>query len=948
MAFLSFLGNILHGDQNPGGGVLGFLRNLQSDVGKVSTIGLNGARAVVGGVTGNRQATQNAFNQATQGINVIRNITTRPIVQLGSSIAQPLTHQSVFNPSQSGVTSAVFGNEPIPTIQGTYSQAKQAGHGVPFSFLAAGLTAASDYPIFGGIGKNVMEDLIKSATEEGAAKVLIKSGVDEATASRIAPAIAITKDPSTIQNIIQKAHEPFKAPSRAPTIPRSPTPDEILNKEVSEGYGTISDVIPPASINPMQDIHNAIIGKVGTAGQEEGRSLASLSKERSATISAQRGQRLEASKQAGLKQEGSAGYFQELHQLGGDYEKPQIGGMVENIGPGRAEELFSGARKQIQSIPDSTFATYIKENGIKGLEPRGARLNLQTAMRKIIFGEGGGIPTQGELKLIKHVNPELGIQIESRIPKQRQIFDFAAKLFGLPRALKSTLDLSMGGRQGILVAARNPIIWARANKESFKMFKSPDYYHQEMQGLRARPSYSLAERYGVRLPATHGAHEEAFASSDLAEKIPVAEHAVLASSRAYDGGLARMRMDKWDQLLSKYGGVDQAEKNLGRQGMTDLAEVVNTLTGRGGKKGGLVEKHMNSLSTTLFSPRLWASRLNTLNPQYYWRLTPAARDEALQSAGAFAVVAGAALTGLASLGAEVSTDPRSADFLKVKFGDTRYDILGGFQQNLVFAWRELSGEKVNSQTGSVTKYARSPWEVLTGQHPVIASGPGTPNRVSVSSDVVGNKLNPALSSALKLTEGKDKSGQKVNPLTEISQLFVPPNLQGAYQLIQHTNEGTFTPTNIGEGVLQNIPNIFGVGTQSYGIKDLAISNKQKAYLDLQKSNGASPEQLNAQKNFFQYLKVASGKKQNTNDSINHYLSMGDQQKAQEEANNYNQQVLEKLNPWLEQNRGQLTPELIKELKSSLIDLTPSSIKSRLTTIVQNPDKYNLKLQGATQ
>jgi hypothetical protein len=48
--------------------------------------------------------------------------------------------------------------------------------------------------------------------------------------------------------------------------------------------------------------------------------------------------------------------------------------------------------------------------------------------------------------------------------------------------------------------------------------------------------------------------------------------------------------------------------------MKAYGEVINTLSGRGGKAGGLVEQHMKTLSTTLFAPRLWAAKLNTSKP----------------------------------------------------------------------------------------------------------------------------------------------------------------------------------------------------------------------------------------------------------------------------------------------------------------------------------------------
>jgi hypothetical protein len=49
------------------------------------------------------------------------------------------------------------------------------------------------------------------------------------------------------------------------------------------------------------------------------------------------------------------------------------------------------------------------------LHPQAARLNTQTAIRKVIFGENGGVPTASELKLIKVASPSLAKDIESKI-----------------------------------------------------------------------------------------------------------------------------------------------------------------------------------------------------------------------------------------------------------------------------------------------------------------------------------------------------------------------------------------------------------------------------------------------------------------------------------------------------------------------------------------------------
>lgn len=489
-----------------------------------------------------------------------------------------------------------------------------------------------------------------------------------------------------------------------------------------------------------------------------------------------------------------------------------------------------------------------------------------------------------------------------------------AQVIGVPRALQSSFDLSMGGRQGLLVAARHPVLWARANKESIKYLRSTKYFDEKIAELRKTPEYAMGEKYGLATPAANGGAEEAYSAAQLAEKIPGVGKGIEASQRAYDGGLTKLRSDLWAQTLKSYGGVELAEKNLGERGMRDLAEAINTLTGRGGKKGGLIEKHVQTLSTTLFAPRLWAARLNTLNPYYYARLSPAARKVALENAGAFAAVASVVLGAAAALGAEIETDARSSDFLKIKFGDTRYDPFGGLQQNMVFAWRQLTGEKKSSQTGDVTE---------------LGEGIFSPTRLSVASDLVTNKLAPVPATAVRLLEGKDRGGNDINPAAELAKLFVPINLQGIYETSKSTGSAV-------EGVAKNIPNFFGIGTQTYGVQDISLSDKQKAQVKLLEQQGAPKQQVAATKSFYQHLKSTPDRNQ-ASKKVNEALVTGDTDKAVQIAKEYNQEYASRFKTWTEQYGDYVEDEaLLEEYNAGKIKMTGENIRRRLKEIKENP------------
>lgn len=662
------------------------------------------------------------------------------------------------------------------------------------------------------------------------------------------------------------------------------------------------EVIPPASENPFDDILGAIHGKPAAPGQAPVKGIKGARAEQTALLKKERGERFRASKSAGEQAEGSPGYFAEKSKLKGEYSKVEYNTLLDDIGPERAEELFSSARRQVQSVPDETYRKL-------GLHPQAARLNTQTAVRKVI-GLEPGLPTPSEIKLLEVVSPQLAEQAKSAIPKQRQLFDFAAKLAGLPRAIKSSFDFSMGGRQGLFVAARHPVQWAKANAASVKFAKDSGYYDEVMDGIRQSDEYLVGDKYGLSLPAAKHGREEAYAAADLAEKIPT----VKRFERAYNGGLTKLRYDLWKQHMDSLGGITKAEQDLGDKGMRGLAEAINTLTGRGGKQGGFLAKNAQALSTTLFSPRLWASRLNNFNPAYWARLGPEGRKVALENMGSFAALAGVVLGAAAMSGAEVETDARSADFLKIKVGDTRYDVLGGFQQNLVFAWREISGETKSTQSENISK---------------VGEGFGSPTRLSFLGDLARNKLNPIVGTTATLLEGEDRVGNKINPAVEIGKLFIPINMEGAYETIK--NEGS-----IPKGLALNAPNFVGVGTQTYGVKDIKVSEKQDAYLKVLKNKGAPKQQIEASKSFFQSLKTGPNRN-DTSAEINEALASGDKDKAVQIAKEYNKKLSEQLNGWREKYPEYRKDEtLIKTYNSAQIRLTNSSINQRLRNIKTNP------------
>ena len=92
---------------------------------------------------------------------------------------------------------------------------------------------------------------------------------------------------------------------------------------------------------------------------------------------------------------------------------------------------------------------------------------------------------------------------------------------------------------------------------------------------------------------------------------------------------------------------------------------------------------------------------------------------------------------------EVEYDPRSADFCKIKFGDTRYYPMGGLQQYLVGATKLITGESKSSTSGKM--------DDLTDKK-------GLMGRDDIFTNFLTNKLAPISSFVLSWMKNREFDG----------------------------------------------------------------------------------------------------------------------------------------------------------------------------------------------
>lgn len=498
-----------------------------------------------------------------------------------------------------------------------------------------------------------------------------------------------------------------------------------------------------------------------------------------------RGERIAKAIKIGKKIPGEKGYYAKLSKMKGVMDKVEFDSIRKQVGQADVEALFTQINKS------TSIGEFEKLTAGRGLAK--------------LFGEfGGDVPTEGELVLLNNVFGEAFVKtILAKRPLLLKAKEVGLEVANIPRALMASFDLSAPLRQGVFFIGR-PKQFAPAFRDMFKFFVSEKAYAELGKEIASRPTYQLMKKSRLalmELGKKMTVREEAFMSS-YAEKIPLIGRGVRMSARAHTGFLNKLRADVFDDMVEKAARLGIKDQKF----FGDAANFINHATGRG-TLGGL-EKAAIPLNAFFFSPRLIASRLNLLNPAFYVKLHPQVRKEALASLFTFGAIA-STVAGLAALGgAKVGIDLRSADFMKLKFGNKRYDILGGFQQPIRMAAQVISGEVVSSTTGKVI---------------TLGEGYRSLTRTEIISRFLESKEAPVASFATALLRGKTSLGEKIDIPTEVANRFVPMVMQDMYDFYQE--EGA-------EGVLMAAPALFGVGAMSYGgVESYGLSGKDHPKLN---------------------------------------------------------------------------------------------------------------------
>jgi hypothetical protein len=560
------------------------------------------------------------------------------------------------------------------------------------------------------------------------------------------------------------------------------TPTTETGKEIKPA---VKESIPPPTVEvdpELTQIRELVASKKGIVRHQR------------ALYKAERGRRAGMLADVYTEPNGSQTYFKALSRLKGELPKADWGTATDAQLVLR-EYMHDVVSKSKQSVYD--------------------KVDLGRSIEKIFDGESLG------KKGYKKLEDFFGKDVVEGLVKQDK-WDIVVDLLNVPRTLMSSFDMSMPFRQAAIQTVSHPIKAAKAMKDMHIAAFSEKASKRMYDAIKSRTNNGLYEEFKLDIlnfedPFSRLTNREEAFISKTAQKIKFLGAGVRMAGRAAYTYLNRIRADVFDSYANelKKSGVTP-ENNP--ETYKALASWVNISTGRGSY--GRFNQFAPTASAVLFSPRLLASRFEILNPHAYYTMyktSPLLAKKAISDAVKFF----GATVGLLALAkqsgvADVEFDPRSADFLKMRIGETRIDPLAGFSQIMRFISREVTGQ---------TKTAKG--EIVTGEKFPY------PTRADIAGRFAESKLNPHIGLLWSWMKGKGYLGEKFDIEQEALNRILPLYLQDVKDAVnEHGLAG---------GLSITAPGFYGVGVQVYTPRPAKTSTTKTKYGGKYESNKKSPK-----------------------------------------------------------------------------------------------------------
>jgi len=388
-------------------------------------------------------------------------------------------------------------------------------------------------------------------------------------------------------------------------------------------------------------------------------------------------------------------------------------------------------------------------------------------------------------------NVELRSKLDSIVnptkPLGVKVRDMTASGLNATTGILASWDDSFVGRQGAKMLAHQPRAWAKGAKDSLRALRSEPVTWSLDAAITEDPKFALAQKSGLEYTSIEPTSKLASAEEGAmylrsVEQLPVVGKAAgkLARpfDRAYTTAANTMRHDAF------YRMVDAKKDSWTAADYQSYAGFLNKLTGRGDL--GRLSSLQPELSGIFISSRKIAADTQLL-------LTPFTGTKAVRLEAAKTLVRyTGALTALAlvvnaSGKAKISLNISDPDFMKLRVGDTRFDLTGGEGTLLRTIY------KAGKATFDYSRYGKAKY------------GQATPSDVVLR--YLGYKTSPGIQALKSLATGKDYIGEPITPLQVGKNLVTPWNVNDITEAWQSDGAGL--------GITAGIAGFWGLSAQTY-------------------------------------------------------------------------------------------------------------------------------------
>jgi len=382
-------------------------------------------------------------------------------------------------------------------------------------------------------------------------------------------------------------------------------------------------------------------------------------------------------------------------------------------------------------------------------------------------------------------------------------WDKALNVLNLPKHAAATLDLS-----STLVQMSSMITSKRFWEgfiEQFKYAWDEEAFEKLRGDIITHPYYELSQKakLGLGNISDKLKPNEEYLQSSLLEQgnewlkkqsgglVP---NVIRGADRAFIGYVNYVRFKTFTDLVDA-GKLIGEDMSMGSIAVRDIAENVNTFTGRGNV--GLHDNFGNTvpfINLFTWTIRKVSSTLTLMSPVPFMKSSPTARAFATRQLMGY-LTATATLYGSARmmLGADaVPIDPSDAHFGWIKVGKTWMNPLGDRPTYARLWWRLATARTINA-AGVESQYGRSFADMAMGNHPTITDKNTT--RAGLLGRFSRAKLNPTFSILIDALSEKDFMGEDVGwdvaTLKRQSESrLLPMGMSSFYDVVQNDPNNT--------------------------------------------------------------------------------------------------------------------------------------------------------------